>query len=379
MSASTKKRRILFFTPYASRTGSEMLIYYILKYFDRSKYEAGLVCFARGELIDDIPSDVKVFVTTQKFSFVQKVAYHLGWHPTHKFLEKIARRFKADVWYANTVMLPEVVQIAHKLEIPVVTNVQELSSVYTLVSQRDFEALVTKSDLLIGCSEIVCQCLRESGGKQVERLYNFVDTQSVQPDAVRVKEIRAEWGAAPDDFVWIMSGTSSERKGFDLFPDIGMQFPKGSKVHMVWVGKLIDDGLTYWTVQRCKTVENVKIHIIGAKKEDYYSYMAAADGFILTSRQEPFGMVLVEAALLGKPIVSFESGGPTEFITPEMGRLVPNLDIPLFAKTMQEVAQNREKFDSSKAKKAADQYSAETGVNNWQLIMDRFFERQSLS
>lgn len=366
------RRRILFFTPYGTRTGSEMLIYYILKYLDRSKFEAGLVCFSRGELLNDLPKDIQVFYAPRNFTLSEKVAFHLGFHPTTLALKKISKQFKADIWYVNTVMLADVIQIGKQLNIPVISHIQELSTMYSQVSATDFQIIAKDSDMIIGCSDIVCRCMAESGSRRVERLYNFVDLKEIEPDKKRVAEIRAEWGAAPGDFVWIMSGTSSERKGFDLLPDIANQFPKGAKVHLVWVGKLSNDGLVYWTEQRCKQIDHIKVHLIGAKKEDYYSYMDAADGFMLTSRQEPFGMVLVEAAWLGKPIVSFDSGGPTEFISPDLGTVVPHLNIPMFVDSMIDWSKRKGEIDIEASRQKMLAYGAEKKVVEWQEIIERF-------
>ena len=176
------RRRILFFTPYATRTGSEMMIYYILKYLDRSKFEAGLVCFSRGELLTDLPQDIPVFYAPGSFTFKDKIAFHLGFHPTTRALKKISKQFKADLWYVNTVMLPDVVKLAKQINMPVVTHIHELSAMYSQVSYTDFETIVKDSDLIIGCSDAVCKCMKESGAKKVERLYSFVDLSEITPD-----------------------------------------------------------------------------------------------------------------------------------------------------------------------------------------------------
>ena len=367
-----QRRKILFFTPYATRTGSEVLIYYILKYLDRSRFEAGLVCFAQGELLNDLPADIPVFYVRRDFTFSDKVAFHLGFHPIERALKKISKEFKADLWYINTVMLPDVIQTSKKLNIPVISHVHELSATFSQIKSDDFQTIVNDSDLIIGCSDTVCKVMQESGSKRIERLYSFVDLNEITPDKLKVQEIRKEWGAGPDDFVWIMSGTSSERKGFDLLPEIALQIPKDARIHLVWVGKLSDDGLVYWTTQRCKQINHVKIHLIGAKKENYYSYIDAADGFMMTSRQEPFGMVLVEAAWLGKPIVTFDSGGPAEFVTPEIGTVISDLNISMFVESMLEWSEKKVGYSIENARKKAMEFSVEKKVIEWQEIIDRF-------
>ncbi len=49
---------------------------------------------------------------------------------------------------------------------------------------------------------------------------------------------------------------------------------------------------------------------------------AACDAFVLASHHESFGIVLVEAAAFGKPVIATRSGGPETTITPETGVLV---------------------------------------------------------
>jgi glycosyltransferase involved in cell wall biosynthesis len=369
------KRRILFFTPYATRTGSEVLIYYILKHLDRTRYEAALVSFSYGEMIPELPDDIPVFYVPRNFKLKDKIAYHLGWHPIYENLKRIHKKYPSDIWYVNTIMMPEVVKVAQALGQPVITHVHELSAMYTQISRNDFETIIHGSTALLGCSEAVCKGLREAGAKDVSTLHSFVDLSEIAPSSDRVQQLREQWGAGSDDFVWIMSGTSSERKGFDLLPELAAHYPERTSVHFVWVGKLLDDGLTYLTEQRCRHVSNVKIHLVGAQKKDYYAHLAAADGFMLTSRQEPFGMVLVEAAWLGKPIVSFDSGGPAEFVDASAGVVVPALEIKSFVEAMQTIERTHRSHDKEASRQLAQQYSVEQGVSQWNQLLDTFYNR----
>jgi glycosyltransferase involved in cell wall biosynthesis len=61
-------------------------------------------------------------------------------------------------------------------------------------------------------------------------------------------------------------------------------------------------------------------------------WMQAMDVFVHTSRNEPFGMVVIEAMSLGKAVIASAEGGPTEIITPGVdGVLCPYGDVRVLA------------------------------------------------
>ena len=65
---------------------------------------------------------------------------------------------------------------------------------------------------------------------------------------------------------------------------------------------------------------------------------AAASVCSFPSKAEPFGMVLIEALACGTPVVGANSGGPRDFMTNEVGFLVPeNDDMQVFSENLAEV------------------------------------------
>ena len=59
-------------------------------------------------------------------------------------------------------------------------------------------------------------------------------------------------------------------------------------------------------------------------RSDSLAFIAAADVFVLPSPAEPFGLVILEAMALGKPVVASDAGGPKEIILHrKTGLLVP--------------------------------------------------------
>lgn len=60
---------------------------------------------------------------------------------------------------------------------------------------------------------------------------------------------------------------------------------------------------------------------------DSLAFAAAADVFVLPSLAEPFGLAMLEAMSLGRPVIAVSEGGPREIVVDgETGRLVPPSD-----------------------------------------------------
>ena len=73
--------------------------------------------------------------------------------------------------------------------------------------------------------------------------------------------------------------------------------------------------------------------------------MIAMNAFVLPSRYETFGVVLVEAMALGKPVVATRCGGPESIVVPEAGLLVPINDVAAMAAAMCEIMEKQESYD----------------------------------
>lgn len=368
---NSTKKKILFFTPYATRTGSEMMLLYILEKLDRTRFEAGIVSFADGELLKEFPDDIPVYIVPKNFNIFQKISFQIGINPTLEYLRKLAKTFNADFWYINTTMIPEAVSVAREFSIKMVTHFHELPLTYAYLKGPEFKSIIDYSDLLIGCSQATCKALQDSGGKNVSLLYSFIDPDKVKKDDQRTAVLKEKLGIPKDDFVWILSGITSERKGFDLLPDVAQELNE-PHVHLVWIGKKLDDGLVYYTEQRSHhSASATRIHFTGEQKEDYYHFLNMANGFLLTSRQDPFPLVMIEAALLGKPIVSFPSGGASEFVQEGMGIVTEDISVKQLVNAMRSVMNGQILTDSKKSIEIASQFNLENGYQNWIELIDK--------
>lgn len=92
--------------------------------------------------------------------------------------------------------------------------------------------------------------------------------------------------------------------------------------------------------------------ILSEKKQEFYSSL---DFFVLPSRYETFGIVLVEAMSSGLPVVAAKCGGPEDIVTPESGILVEKDNPVMLAEALSTMLASYKLFDRKKIKELAEQ------------------------
>ncbi len=98
-------------------------------------------------------------------------------------------------------------------------------------------------------------------------------------------------------------------------------------------------------------------------REDARAAIAAADVFVLPSLEEPFGLVLLEAMALRRPIVATAVGGPLEIVADGVtGRLVPPAQPGRLAEVLSELLRDpegRQKMGTFGYERYLDNYTAQ--------------------
>merc|ERR1711957_626497 len=73
----------------------------------------------------------------------------------------------------------------------------------------------------------------------------------------------------------------------------------------------------------CQELGLKNTFLIGARGQDELAEMyTVADLGIFPSYKEPFGLVFVECMACKTPVIGANSGGPKDFVTPDVGKLV---------------------------------------------------------
>lgn len=120
-------------------------------------------------------------------------------------------------------------------------------------------------------------------------------------------------------------------------------------------------------------IDNDRCHLYGPIHDVKKEYLSSSI-FLLPSRFEGFGLVIVESMASGVPVVSFDcENGPRSIITDgENGYLVPPFDINAYAEKVMYLMRNEElrKRLGSNALKSASQYDIDKVGFQWEQLFD---------
>jgi glycosyltransferase involved in cell wall biosynthesis len=162
-------------------------------------------------------------------------------------------------------------------------------------------------------------------------------------------------------------------KNLDLWLKVAKNLSeKSDLVNFVIIG----DGPELSRVRRrIKKLELTKLVELVKPTNNIYSHMSKFDVLLLTSRIEGLPNVLIEAQLLGIPVVSTNCGGAIEtFIDSTSGILVGNYNPKLIADTLFLLVSDREglsRYSVNATKQAAQRFNIDTIAQQYVNIYNK--------
>lgn len=335
---SSSKPKILFISHDANRAGAQLFLLNIMKDFKQKGFEMELLCLTKwGPLLPEFEEICAV--STVPESNQGRIPKLFGGNPddaTLSYIKARYYRFNLDLIYANTIACAGLAVLAKRaLDIPLISHIHELQfSLDMYASKEDKENLFSLSDGIIACSQAVADNLIANNGvdeRKVEVIHSFVDNDRVM-DTIQQsdpEQIRAEFGLPKGQFLVGACGNAEWRKGLDIFISIAQEaITRLDSVHFVWIG-VKPEGEYYEQVMydvRKMGIEN-KITFISPTPKAV-EIINILDAFLVSSREDPFPLVMLEAALCEKPILGFEnSGGCSEFVKDQAGLLASYMHI----------------------------------------------------
>lgn len=162
----------------------------------------------------------------------------------------------------------------------------------------------SKADLLLAVSDETARQLRKMKlTVPIEVLYNSIDTDRYKKSTSSRRQIREQLRIADDQFVVIGAGQVQPRKRVQDMIAVAKKLPD---VTFLWIGGMPFGKIAADNAKMQRMIDTAPSNVLFpgiVPLADMPSYYHAADMFWLPSEQETFGLVVVEAAASGLPIL----------------------------------------------------------------------------
>jgi len=249
-------------------------------------------------------------------------------------LARVLRASAADIAICNTAVCGDLVPAISAAGLEVVALVHELPR---LVEQYGLEehlrAIAAHADHVVFPSGLVERGFRRfapAGTVRASILPQGLYFTTAPGESDRSR-LRATIGVGRGRQLVLGAGYADLRKGFDLFVETARRvLETRDDVHFAWVGELSED-MRIWVagdVDASQTGDErlaERLHLIGFSDE-MPAWHAASDAFLLSSREDPYPTVVLEALHAGRGVVLFDGATGMDTLAARFGKGVPRGD-----------------------------------------------------
>jgi len=359
-----------------------MALYRLICNADRTNLKIAVACGARGELWGTFPRDIQIFNYWHALSLAgwalkqNTPGLWLARSLFNATIRLIHKRFRPDVWYINTIGQPNLVALAREIGVPCIIHTHESESGLYLLKPHELEDMISYPKLIIAASECAAEVFRVLGRREnIQICSGAIDINEAKSEPKRAQTIRQSLDISPDAFVWAMAGSRDPNKNPIGFVRIANRLLKrASETYFLWVGGR-DTSHSQYAKALARTLNiDHKIVWLPERTNDYFDYLNVADGFVLTSLNESLSIVTLEAAALGKPFVSFDSGGPKEIFRDGMGAIVDSWNVEDMVEAMIGVMNGDIYLNADVSRERAGEFDISTMVKQWESIMRTYIK-----
>lgn len=372
-----KNRKLLVVSHEASYTGAPILLLHLLQLLKDELFLSFHIVIVRGGPLE------KEFAALGSVTILKPEGYsnrEKKWDWLYSaFKNRIqivivfCKALRCEAILSNSIINGKVLQWLRFSRKPIFTYVHELKSVIdTYLKQGNARASLKYSSAFFYPCKKVKEVLNYDFEVPADRLKRLNYYFPNRGNAISKAILKSKNPESVDLSVCGV-GTASFRKGTDLFIDVAKSLQqKQSRFQFTWIGGFETEEVRneYLTIVE-KNKLNDTVHFPGpVLPEKVWDLYSKFDILLLTSREDPYPLVVLEAAYNRIPSVVFgDSGGITEFVENDAGWIVGDVS----ANEMAELLFSINKSEINERGDAAFN-KAVTKHSNAQLILQQFKE-----
>lgn len=378
---------VLFVGHDASRTGAPTSLLRLVRWFKlNTDLRFQVLLRGDGPMLSDYRAVSHTDVLEQ--GIVRRLGPPVSWmgRRHRRKLEARIRGLMPSVVFANSAASARALDFLSFLDVPVITRIPELEMMLSdedRIGRDSLSIVIERSHLFVAASDAVRKNLVEHHNIPSELItvvHGSID--SAANEGVSSKFRRDNLGLSADTFLVGGVGTSDWRKGPDLFIQVARQALNQLEhpAQFVWLGaqpRNAEFRHLQYDIDRAGLGGHVHFLQPTPSPRDFYT---AIDLLAMTSREDPFPLVVLEAAAAGKPTVCFDqAGGAPEFVEHDCGFVVPYLDVHRMAQRITELLNNsslRQRLGQNARKKVMERNTIDVAASQvYELIKRKMEDR----
>lgn len=366
-------KNILFVSHDANRAGAQILLLRFLRLLKENQDFKFSVLLKEGGLME---KDFSEITTTYfwkrpkslgKKSFLSKIYKKITGKDSHKIkILAVLKKQNFDLIFSNTIANGDILPILKSLGVPIKTYVHELEmGIQQYTKPEFFQNVKSLSASFIACAESVKENLilnHQIDTTLIKVLPSLLPELALNyiSDALSNDNLRKSLNIPKNAFLVGGMGTVDLRKGVDVFLQVASKLKNKTDFFFLWVGGQANE-IEYKNFQIDGSRLALNNCIFKTSVENPLDYMALFDVFFLPSREDPYPLVVLEAAMLSKPIICFDkAGGAKDFVEEDSGAIIEYLNIDAAGDKIIALKENKilkEKMGKTARNKALERHS----------------------
>jgi glycosyltransferase involved in cell wall biosynthesis len=371
-SKAASRWTILFVSHDAHKGGSQTVLLNTIAWFkEHTTITIKILCLEGGDLLPKFQELAETILLSDlqqetKLSEVDLI---------NRLLD--AMNYKVpDLIYGNTVVTGKAYPWLNGLGVPILTHIHEMDASIQYYGADSIEHVLKYSSHFLACSKAVQENLIRNYGISDDKIsighasiYKFPELKMLS--ANEKNKLKKKFKLVQNKHLIFGCGIGMPfRKGADLFIELGQILRRKGydNFHLYWIGgfekNASDEKYGVWS-DYLKRLERSDLRdyvtFLGYKKNPR-EFLQLGDVYVMTSREEPFGLVALEAADCEIPTICFDNVGAADFVGEDAGFIVPFEDMETMAQKVIYLMENEDRRETlgTKAKeKFIDAFTVE--------------------
>jgi L-malate glycosyltransferase len=347
--------RVAYVNHTGSVSGAERVLINMVRTLDRATYEPWVICPAEGDLTRLLQEHGILCLESPA------VRARFTLHPAQLW-KAVRSMAKAIVAMRKTLssLDPGIVH-ANSLRAGIVVSVAAMGTgrivvwhIHDNLPRHAFSgliriaALLLRPDRIFAVSNSTARAFRGplAFKGRLSTIHNGTDLNRFSLKDADNSQLRNTLRVPEGAFLVCAAGQICARKGLlELIEAFAIAHQQAPQMHLVIAGSVVfEHEKSYFNLLRLASeAPEIAQHVhFTGHVQDLSALLQAADLLVLNSREEPFGLVLIESMSSGTPVLATRVGGIPEIVKDaENGWLVEKGDTAGLARKMIELSQNR--------------------------------------